>query len=217
MRTCISSKPASAIVDCCFSLRTKSLSETEKKNLNAEKKKKETMEVPIPSLCARLYKHALESIFSHLNLSELAHVSATCRNWSAAVDSMRPIGAYIYVNRFMLRSMCNSRLVRQVSEIELNSGGEFILSSLANIIKQSKSLTSLISRCNRIGNVGASAIAEAIQQSQSLTTVDLCYNNIGNVGASAIAEAIKQSKSLITVYLRFNRFGIPAIIGSATK
>jgi len=33
-------------------------------------------------MTTRLYRHALESIFSHLNLSELGRISATCRDWS---------------------------------------------------------------------------------------------------------------------------------------
>jgi len=43
----------------------------------------------------RLYRHALESIFAHLDLHELGRVSIVCRDWAAAVQSMRPIGACV--------------------------------------------------------------------------------------------------------------------------
>ena len=49
---------------------------------------------------SRLYKHALESIFSHLNLSELSRISATCKDWSDAVGSMRPIGGTRWKGKF---------------------------------------------------------------------------------------------------------------------
>ena len=42
---------------------------------------------------ARLYKHALESIFAFLSLKELSAVLAVSHSWSSAVDSMRSLGA----------------------------------------------------------------------------------------------------------------------------
>ena len=88
--------------------------------LRAETKKNS----PSPPFRSRLYKHALESIFSHLNLSELARISATCRDWSAAVSSMRPIGAQAVetaARPLQLHTMCKSRLmVRHVSEFRCN-------------------------------------------------------------------------------------------------
>jgi len=158
----------------------------------------------------RLYKHALESIFSHLELSDLASISATCLAWSAAVSSMRPIGASAGRKRRLdPQSMSASRLTRHVSEIYLkdSSLSASKVSSLCEIIKQSTSLTALDLCFNLIGSCDASAIAEAIAQSKSpLVKLDLCGNEIGFVGASAIAEAIKKSKSLLaTVDLSYNR------------
>ena len=158
----------------------------------------------------QLYKHALESIFSHLNLLEIARVTATCRDWSAAVDSMRPIGALAgRSGRLDLHSMRNSRLMRHILEIHLGSASISVseISSLCDIIKQSTSLTTVNLRYNKIGDVVASAVAEAIKQSNSRTTVNLSDNWIGGYGASAIAEAIKQSKSLSVIDLSHNLIG----------
>ena len=163
-----------------------------------------------PRLYTRLYKHALESIFAHLRLSDLAHVSATCRDWSVAVNSMRTIGATIKMKQPSdLHSMCTSRLMRHVVATHLTGISISVsdLSSLCDIIKQSQSLTTVNLGNTRIGVEGASAIAEAIKQSKSLTTVTLSSNDISDEGASAIAEAIKQSKSLATVNLRYNQIG----------
>jgi len=152
----------------------------------------------------RLYKHALESIFSHLNLSELARISATCRDWSAAVNSMRIRRPAVF------QSMCTSRLARHVSGIHIFAASVYLsglLASLCDFIKQSKSMNEVVLGYNSIGDAGAVALADAIAQSNSLTTVNLSDNWIGNRGASAIAEAIKQSKSLTTVGLGFNEIG----------
>ena len=156
----------------------------------------------------RLYKHVLESIFTHLNLSELARVSATCRDWSGAVYSMRPIGACAGKGKH-LQSMRNSRLVRHVSYICIIETpiGVSGLTSLCDIIKQSNSLLGLTLCATSIGDAGAVAIAEAIAQSKSLLWVNLWRDTIGDQGAIAIAEAIKQSTLLTKVDLYRNYIG----------
>ena len=176
-------------------------------------------EMAIPAYL-RLYKHALESIFSHLNLSELARISATCRGWSAAVDSMRPIGASVGgMTSLGVQSMCTSRLVRHVFEMNL-SMTKFDLSSLSSFcetIKQNKSLVVVHLYHNGLRGVDVSAIADAIKQSTSLTTMSLSCNEIGDAGAIAIAGAIKQSKSLTKVGLICNAIsveGASAIVDS---
>ena len=155
-------------------------------------------------MATRLYRHALESIFAHLTLPELAHISATCRDWSAAVNSMRPIGSCVGRGRRRvdLHSIRSSRLMRHVSTILFDQtlASVFDLPNLCDIIKQSKSLVEVDLRGNLIGGEGASVIAEAIKQTKSpLYTVNLRDNSLGDVGVVTIAEAIKRSKSLSTV------------------
>jgi len=122
---------------------------------------------------SRLYRHALESIFAHLTLSELGRVSSTCRDWSAAVDSMRPIGACITWKLLTFRSIGNSRLMRQVTSIYIHNDFLSEIAVLCDIIKQSKSLDKLELTENWFDDDIATTIAEAIGQSKSLTTVDL--------------------------------------------
>jgi len=156
----------------------------------------------------RLYKHALESIFSHLGISDIVHVFTTCRDWSAAVQSMRPTKATIdhpeQLN--VIRNPCLMRHVEKISFFQVRLT-QMTIDSLCDIIKQSNSLTVVNLNYTKIDYRGVSAIAEAIKQSQSLTTVDVSFNEIGDVGAIAIAEAIKQSKSLNIVHLYGNEIG----------
>jgi len=168
---------------------------------------------------ARLYKHALESIFAHLCLADLVSVSATCRDWAAAVISMRPVGERAYVGAAAnLHSIRHSRLaMRHVNELYCIGGpidmytlertnpiGD--VSDLCGIIKQSKSLTSVDVSSNSIKEVGAVVIAEAIKQGKSpLTTLNLRDNDIGDVGVAAIAE---QAKSLTWLDVSSNAIGL---------
>ena len=171
----------------------------------------------LPSPYARLYKHALESIFAHLDLSDLAHISATCRDWSAAVESMRPIGgARLVVSTKKLNAISKSRLmVRHVADIRATFGGHgHGLAGLCDIIKRSRSLKKIDLSDNSIcdDDDGSSpSIADAIKQSKSLTSVNLSNNKIGGVGASALAEAIRTAgqfaAGLSTLVLSFNSLG----------
>jgi len=164
-----------------------------------------------PPPYSRLYRHALESIFSQLTLSELGRVSSTCRDWSAAVDSMQPIGACIALRLAALRTISNSRLMRQVAGIRISIGTTCCASELATVLcditKRSKSLTTMDFSKGWACHTHAAAIAEAIKQSKSLASVNLSYTSIGDEGAVALAEAIAQSKSLTSVDLGDNRIG----------
>ena len=112
----------------------------------------------------RLYKHALESIFAFLNLPELARVSATSRDWSAAVQSMRPIGVRISAQKVSFRTMRNSRLTRHVSAIYKiqTQYSAHELSGFCDVVKQSKSLTDVDLSWYPIDSFAVPAITEAI-------------------------------------------------------
>jgi len=66
---------------------------------------------PHPPPYKSLYRHALESIFAHLGLADLAHISATCRDWAAAVTSMRPIGARLVAGTAKLNTINKYRSI----------------------------------------------------------------------------------------------------------
>jgi hypothetical protein len=64
----------------------------------------------------RLYRHALESIFAFCSLSELVSVVRVSKNWAAAVQSMRPLGA-AHFDVWSLARVCASRLSRHVGSL----------------------------------------------------------------------------------------------------
>ena len=61
-----------------------------------------------------LYKHALESVFAFLALRDLSRVLAVSLDWSAAVGSMRPIGA-TNLRPHSVSAVCASHLARHIS------------------------------------------------------------------------------------------------------
>jgi len=161
-----------------------------------------------------LYKHALESIFVHLTLPELARVSVVCRDWSAAVISMRPISAYFVAKpRKDLHALDSRLLVRHVSRICIENGN--LLARLCGIIRQSTLLTKVDLNYKSIGSAGVTTLATAIKQSTSLAAIRLQGNSIGDAGAVALADAIKQSTSLTEIYLNDNLIGDVGIVAFA--
>ena len=68
---------------------------------------------------ARLYRHALESIFGFLSLADLSRALAVSRSWSSAVSSMRSIGAAVDslpAGRSLLE-LSASRLARHIGQL----------------------------------------------------------------------------------------------------
>jgi hypothetical protein len=100
-----------------------SLSDSEPKRICGRSQEEEEASAAALSFPApfhlRLYRHALESIFGFCSLFELHVLSSVCREWSAAVLSMRPIDGTIggYVSDFhaapFLARLEASRLVRR--------------------------------------------------------------------------------------------------------
>jgi hypothetical protein len=67
-----------------------------------------------------LYRHALESIFAFLPLSDLSRVLATSHEWTAAVGSMAPIASTCVLSasrRLNMLAVARSRLARHVRAI----------------------------------------------------------------------------------------------------
>ena len=90
---------------------------------------------PVPAAPAvRLYRHALESIFAMLELSDLSQILSVSREWSDAVRSMAPISASIARAQFRstsgkdfrplppLASIVASPLLRHLSDIQICHG-----------------------------------------------------------------------------------------------
>ena len=68
---------------------------------------------PTHAPATRLYRHALESILGMLTLGDLSRILAVSREWSAAVLSMKPIGATIGCAQW--RSLRESSALRPLS------------------------------------------------------------------------------------------------------
>ena len=70
---------------------------------------------------ARLYRHALESIFGFLSLADLSRVLSVSRSWCAAVSSMRSIDATISaacrLSSDLLTALLASRLCRHIGAL----------------------------------------------------------------------------------------------------
>lgn len=158
----------------------------------------------------RLYKHALESIFANLTFIELSRVVVTCREWSAAVHSMRPIGATITVDDITeYHTLHASRLMRHLSDLRFtnvrglydeersNSKIKFI----RTLLERSTTITALHVRSHFMRN----RIAETFTTSKSIVELHLCDNGIRNV--VDIAAFVVQSTTITFIDLATNNIG----------
>ena len=71
---------------------------------------------------ARLYTHALESVFVWLGLRELGQVLAVSRGWGGAVASMAPVRAQLPWSSHHPHTLCASGLARHIASIRQNNG-----------------------------------------------------------------------------------------------
>jgi hypothetical protein len=74
---------------------------------------------PIAPAVARLYRHALESIFAFVSLRELASVLRVSKGWATAMRTMRPLDAKIdsMPDKSHLLPLCMSPLARHVGSL----------------------------------------------------------------------------------------------------
>ncbi|KAG0053389.1 hypothetical protein BGZ83_001223 [Gryganskiella cystojenkinii] len=78
---------------------------------------------------------------------------------------------------------------------------------LAEMLKTSSALITLILGSNKTGDSGAQVLAKALTTNSTLTTLNLESNNIGDDGAQALAEALKTNSTLTTLNLQSNKIG----------
>ena len=85
----------------------------------AEEEQREEEAAAAQPPVARLYRHALESIFGFLSLADLSRVLAVSRPWSAAVGSMRCINTKVasIPAAHPLFELCASRLARHIGTL----------------------------------------------------------------------------------------------------
>ena len=75
---------------------------------------------------------------------------------------------------------------------------ELYLSNISNI----KSFYLFIIDRNIIGNKGAVSIAQSLKENKTLTILELSGNQIGDEGACAISEALKVNTTLSNITFR---------------
>lgn len=180
----------------------------------------------------KLYKHTLESIFANLTLTELSRVVATCRDWSAAVHSMRPIDCIVDVSEpdmhllglpkngtFVLQLnthlLRDSDLLRHVSRLVLHTNQEPTVNEMAilcGIIMRSKTLKEVdLWYIGGVDDGGAIKLACALQTSTSIKRVKLNSSQFGQVGTAAITNAIGASKTIVLLVLNQTQIGTDGV------
>lgn len=97
----------------------------------------------------------------------------------------------------------------KVTQVDLSFKGigDDEAQKIADAIKASKAVTSIVLRNNNISAKGAKHIADAVKENKSVTDVDISYNSLGDEGVKHIAEAIKENKSITKIYVSSNNSG----------
>jgi hypothetical protein len=94
-----------------------------------------SMPSPLPAIAVRLHRHALESVFSFCRLKELAPLLRVSKEWTAAVQTMRPLCTVAF-SQSPLQLICASRLSRHIGslrcECSSSSSSEAALSLLSS-------------------------------------------------------------------------------------
>jgi hypothetical protein len=75
-----------------------------------------SMPSPLLAVAVRLHRHALESVFAFCSLEELAPLLRVSKEWTAAVQTMRPLGA-VALSKSPLQLICASRLSRHIGSL----------------------------------------------------------------------------------------------------
>ena len=89
-----------------------------------------------------------------------------------------------------------------------NSIGDGGATALAEMLKENKTLQQLDVSGNSIGVGGATALAEMLKENKTLQQLDVSGNSIGVGGATALAEMLKENKTLQQLDVSDNSIGV---------
>ena len=164
----------------------------------------------------RLYRHALESIFAMLKLSDLAHILAVSRSWCAAVRSMKPINASIEFGKNSsieshpvrllppIEDLVASPLLRQLAAIQISHGDESTWLDNDSLVLLTKHVPDLVSLgFTLVITSMAPLILPAKLQSLNLK---LDVNFAGTVVDSVVLAALATLASLARLSLSLSAF-----------
>jgi len=153
-----------------------------------------------PPAVMRLHRHALESVFSFLDQSDLHRVLSVSVDWQAAVLSMRPIESSAYVTVTKLPQLLNSRLRRHIQYLEIDDQysegrwtalGAECLNLLAERLQQLRGLVCVL----QLPFPGGSVCFPA-----GLVSVSLAFTALSGDGEDAPLLDPSQSAQLMALY-----------------
>ena len=87
--------------------------------------------------------------------------------------------------------------------------------TLAEMLKENRTLQQLAVGGNSIGNGGATALAEMLKENRTLQRLDVGSNSIGVGGATALAEMLKENKTLQQLDVNYNSIGVGGVTALA--
>ena len=79
--------------------------------------------------------------------------------------------------------------------------------TLAEVLKENRTLQQLDVSINSFGNGGATALAEMLKENRTLQQLNVSFNSIGNGGATALAEMLRENRTLQQLHVSFNSIG----------
>ena len=80
--------------------------------------------------------------------------------------------------------------------------------TLAEILKENRTIQQLNVSNNSIGGGGATALAEMLKENRTLQQLYIRNNFIGDGGATALAEMLKENRTIQQLYIRNNFIGV---------
>ena len=94
---------------------------------------------------------------------------------------------------------------------KLNIGGNYIghggATALAEMLKQNKTLLQLDVSTNSLGEEGASALAKMLKENSTLQQLNVSSNCVGHKGATELAKVLKENHTLRQLHVSSNAIG----------
>ena len=99
-----------------------------------------------------------------------------------------------------------NRTLQQLNISDNSIGGEGA-TALAETLKENRTLRQLEVTNNSIGDEGATTLAEMLKENKTLQQLNISGNSIGSEGATALAEMLKENRTLQQLDVSHNSIG----------
>ena len=106
-----------------------------------------------------------------------------------------------------LAEMLKENRTLQHMNVSNNSIGVGGVTALAEMLKENRTLQHMNVSSNSIGDGGATALVEMLKENRTLQQLDVSNNSIGDGGATALAEMLKENRTLQQLYISDNSIG----------